>query len=215
MAGSGAHFYEPRDGHGLRHDPFNALVAPRPIGWISTCNPAGIANLAPYSFFNALNYQPPLIGFSSIGWKDSIENIKQTSEFCWNLASVELADAVNLSCAPAPADVDEFGFSGVAAAPSRLIRAPRVIESPANFECKLCDIIQLKDGGHNLVESWFVIGEVVAVHIDPAIIDDNAVVTTLAANPLLRGGGPIEYFGVTAQGRYALRRPAWPLDHDL
>jgi flavin reductase (DIM6/NTAB) family NADH-FMN oxidoreductase RutF len=213
MVGPAAHFYEPRDGHGLRHDPFNALVAPRPIGWISTCSLAGIANLAPYSFFNALNYHPPLIGFSSIGWKDSIENIKQTLEFCWNLASVELVDAVYLS--GAPADVDEFCFSGVAAAPSRLIRAPRVVENPANFECKLCDIVQLKDAGQDLVESWFVIGEVVGVHIDPAIIDENAAVRTLAANPLLRGGGPTEYFGVSAQGRHALRRPAWPLERDL
>ena len=97
------HFYEPAQGHGLPHDPFNAIVGPRPIGWIATRSGAGVLNLAPYSFFNAFNYTPPLIGFSSIGRKDTLRNIEQTGEFVWNLATRPLAEAMNISCAPARA----------------------------------------------------------------------------------------------------------------
>ena len=89
------HFYEPRDGHGLPHDPLNAMVAPRPIGWISTVSADGVRNIAPYSFFNLLNYTPPLIGFSSMGWKDSVANINATGEFVWSLATRDLAEAMN------------------------------------------------------------------------------------------------------------------------
>jgi flavin reductase (DIM6/NTAB) family NADH-FMN oxidoreductase RutF len=113
MADHTAHVYEPSQGHGLRHDPFNAIIGPRPIGWISSYSADGIANLAPYSFFNAFNYVPPLIGFASTGRKDSVTNIEATGQFCWNLATKALATPMNLSSAPAPAHIDEFELAGL------------------------------------------------------------------------------------------------------
>ena len=102
MAGPEAHFYLTAEGTGLPHDPFNAIVGPRPIGWISTVNPEGVRNLAPYSFFNGFNYRPPIIGFSSVGWKDSVANIEATGEFVWNLATRDLAVAMNETSASLP-----------------------------------------------------------------------------------------------------------------
>ena len=139
------HSYDPKAGHGLRHDPLNAIVAPRPIGWISTVSAAGVRNLAPYSFFNAFNYKPPIIGFSSTGWKDSVRNIQETGEFVWNLATRPLAQAVNATSAMVPDHVDEFALAGLTAAPSQRIAAPRVAESPVAFECRLTQIVRLND----------------------------------------------------------------------
>ena len=138
------HSYEPSKGHGLRHDPFNAIVGPRPIGWISTLGADGVPNLAPYSFFNAFNYVPPLIAFSSIGRKDSIVNVEATGEFCWSIATDALAQSMNLTCAPAPADVDEFQVAGLTPVPGTLVAPPRVLESPVNFECRLAQLVQLQ-----------------------------------------------------------------------
>ena len=138
-------FYEPdKDDHGLPFNPYKSIVVPRPIGWISTANKTGAANLATYSFFNAFNYSPPIIGFSTIGWKDTVANVEATGEFCWNLATRALAEPMNLTCAPAPPDIDEFDVAGLTRAPSRLISAPRVLESPVNFECVLTQLIQLE-----------------------------------------------------------------------
>src|ERR1700678_2538693 len=133
MADDTAHIYEPALGPGLRHDPFNAIVGPPPVGWISPGGAAGAANLAPYSFFNAFNYVPPIIGFATIGWKDSVANVEATGEFCWSLATKALARKMNLTCAPAPPEVDEFDVAGLTRAPSRLVASPRVLESPVNF----------------------------------------------------------------------------------
>jgi len=210
MVKNGAYFYEPREGHGLRHDPFNAIIAPRPIGWISSLASAGIANLAPYSFFNAFNYVPPIIGFSSIGWKDSVANVAASREFCWNLATRSLAEAMNISCAPAPPEVDEFDLAGLTRAPSRLIGAPRVLESPVNFECKMTQILKLEGADGQPVETWLVLGEVVAVHIDEALISEG-VYDTVAAEPILRGGGWGDYFTIKPQDKFDMRRPPWPL----
>ena len=121
MAARDKHFYRTVDGHGLPHDPFNAIVGPRPIGWISTRGVDGVANLAPYSFFNAFSYTPPLIGFSSIGWKDTVANVEATGEFVWNLATRPLAEAMNATSASVASSVDEFACSGVTAEPSRLV----------------------------------------------------------------------------------------------
>jgi flavin reductase (DIM6/NTAB) family NADH-FMN oxidoreductase RutF len=131
------HYYEPRTGHGLPHDPFNAIVGPRPIGWISTQSKDGIVNLAPYSFFNAFNYVPPIVAFSSINYKDTVRNAEETGEFAWNLVTMPLAEAMNQTCAAVPPDVNEFELAGLTQAPSRLIQAPRVGESPVSFECKV------------------------------------------------------------------------------
>ena len=138
------HTYEPRLGHGLPHDPFNAIVGPRPIGWISTQNAAGSPNLAPYSFFNAFNYTPPIVGFASIGAKDTLRNIEATGEFVWNLATRDLAEAMNQSCAAVPPEVSEFDLAGLTPLASQKVRPPRVAESPVTFECRRTQILQLQ-----------------------------------------------------------------------
>lgn len=213
MADETAHVYEPARGHGLRHDPFNAIVGPRPIGWVSTLSAAGVANLAPYSFFNGFNYVPPLIGFSSIGWKDTVANVEATGEFCWNLATRALAKPMNLSCAPAPPEVDEFEVAGLTKAPGRLVKAPRILESPVNFECRLAQLIQLQGADGTKVDTWLVLGEVVAVHIDRSLIKDG-VYQTAAAHPILRAGRMGDYFEITAEAGFEMPRAHWPIRDD-
>ena len=159
------YYYEPAKGHGLPHDPFNAIVGPRPIGWISSQNAAGELNLAPYSFFNAFNYVPPIIGFSTLGRKDSLVNIEQTGEFAWNLVTRELAEAMNETCASVGPEVNEFELGGLTPAPSSVINAPRVREARVSFECKATQIVQLERADKQRVPTWMVFGEVVAVHI--------------------------------------------------
>lgn len=200
------HFYEPAKGHDLPHDPFNAIVGPRPIGWISSHNEQGQLNLAPYSFFNAFNYVPPIIGFSSIGYKDSVRNIERTGEFCWNLATRALAEQMNTSCAAVAPEVNEFELAGLTTAPSRVISVPRVAETPVSFECKLTQLIQLQTAAGDSVESWLVLGEVVGVHIDKSLLVDG-VYQTAAARPILRGGGPADYFEITEAQLFKMYRP--------
>lgn len=200
------YYYEPAQGHGLPHDPFNAIVGPRPIGWISSQDAEGRLNLAPYSFFNAFNYTPPIIGFSSVGRKDSLNNIEATGEFCWNLATRPLAEAMNQSCAAVAPEVDEFALSGLTPAASKVVAVPRVLESPVSFECKVTQIIQLQGADKTLVPSWLVLGEVVAVHIAQALLVDG-IYDTAAAEPVLRGGGPADYFQVGPEARFQMYRP--------
>ena len=200
------HSYEPRAGHGLAHDPFNAIVGPRPIGWISTRSAAGQVNLAPYSFFNAFNYVPPIIGFASIGYKDTLRNIEETGEFVWNLTTRPLAEAMNRTCAPVGPEVNEFELAGLAAAPSRLVNPPRVADSPVTFECRKTQVLQLQGLDANPVSTWLVLGEVVAVHIAKSLIKDGVYQTADAA-PVLRGGGPADYFEVTADTLFRMWRP--------
>jgi len=201
------HYYEPAQGHGLAHDPFNAIIGPRPIGWISSCDAQGRLNLAPYSFFNAFNYVPPIIGFASVGRKDSLSNIEQTGEFAWNLVTRPLAEAMNQSSAAVAAEVDEFALSGLTAAPCRLIGVPRVLQSPVSFECRLTQIVQLQRSDKSLIPTWLILGEVVAVHIDRALLKQG-VYDTAAAEPLLRGGGAADYFSITADNLLRMQRPA-------
>ncbi len=200
------HTYEPRDGHRLQHDPFNAIVGPRPIGWISSASAGGVLNLAPYSFFNAFNYTPPIIGFASVGYKDTVRNIEETGEFVWNLATRTLADAMNQTCKPVPPDVSEFGLAGLTPEPSRLVAVPRVQESPVAFECRRTQILQLQSATGDTVPTWLVLGEVVAVHIDQAMLKDG-VYDTAAAGHILRGGGPADYFTVGPEQLFHMRRP--------
>ena len=210
MADPTAYIYEPKNGHGLRHDPFNAIVGPRPIGWISTVDAGGVANLAPYSFFNAFNYRPPLIGFATIGWKDTVANVEATGEFCWSLATKALAEPMNLTCAPAPADVDEFDVSGLTRAPSRLVAPPRVLESPVNFECRLSQLVRLRAADGTELDTWLILGEVVAVHIDRAYIRDG-VYDTATARPILRAGRMGDYAEITPAALFEMPRPDWPI----
>ena len=201
-----SHFYEPRLGHGLPHDPFNAIVGPRPIGWISTRSVQGGVNAAPYSFFNAFNYTPPIVGFASIGYKDSVRNIEQTGEFVWNLVTRPLAEAMNQTCAAVPPEVSEFDLAGLTPAASRLVAPPRIAESPVSFECKLTQLVQLQDiSGHKLT-TWLVLGEVVAVHIAQRLLVDG-VYDTARADHVLRGGGPADYFTVMPEQLFRMYRP--------
>lgn len=200
------HFYEPAQGHGLPHDPFNAMVGPRPIGWISTQSAAGVRNLAPYSFFNAFNYTPPIIGFASIGAKDSLNNIRETGEFGWNLVTRTLAERMNASCAAVPPEVDEFELAGLTPVASRGIAVPRVAESPVSFECRLTQIVQLEGADGTPVDTRLVLGEVVGVHIARRLLKDG-IYDTAAAEPILRGGGPADYFTVTPDNLFRMFRP--------
>ena len=200
------HFYEPSKGHGLPHDPFNAIVGPRPIGWISSHNDEGHLNLAPYSFFNAFNYTPPIIGFASIGEKDSLRNIRQTREFCWNLTTRALAEQMNLSCAAVAPDVNEFELTSLTPVASRCIAVPRVQESPVSFECRLTQIVQLQGADGVAVPSWLVLGEVVGVHIAQRLLKDG-IYDTASSDTVLRGGGPADYFTVTKDNLFKMFRP--------
>jgi flavin reductase (DIM6/NTAB) family NADH-FMN oxidoreductase RutF len=200
------HTYEPRLGHGLPHDPFNAIVGPRPIGWISTQSAAGALNLAPYSFFNAFNYVPPIVGFASIGFKDTVRNIEVTGEFVWNLATRDLAEAMNQSCAAVPPEVSEFDLTGLTPLPSTRVRPPRVAESPVTFECRSTQILQLQGIDGEKVPTWLVLGEVVAVHIAKALLKDG-VYDTAGAGHILRGGGPADYFTVGPEQLFKMYRP--------
>ncbi len=200
------HFYEPSAGHGLKHDPFNAIVGPRPIGWISTRGADGTLNLAPYSFFNAFNYKPPIIGFSSNGAKDTLRNARESGEFVWNLATRPVAEQMNATSANVPYGTDEFALAGLTPVRSRLVAAPRVAESPVHFECKVSDIVQLKGYQGNLATSWLVIGEVVAVHIANTLLKEG-IFDTFGAEIILRGGGPSAYAAINPEARFDMMRP--------
>jgi flavin reductase (DIM6/NTAB) family NADH-FMN oxidoreductase RutF len=203
------YFYEPAQGHGLPHDPLNAIVAPRPIGWVSTRAADGTLNLAPYSFFNAFNYRPPIVGFSTVGRKDSLNNVEETGEFVWNLATRPLAEAMNRSSAPAPADVDEFMLAGLTPEPSRVVAVPRVKESPVAFECRRTQIVRLQSAAGSGIDTWLVLGEVVGVHIDRSLLKDG-IYDTAAGKPILRGGGPTAYFEISDDLLFHMRRPDYP-----
>ena len=200
------HFYEPRLGHGLPHDPFNAIVGPRPIGWISSMNAQGGLNLAPYSFFNAFNYTPPIVGFASIGAKDTLHNVQATREFAWNLVTRPLAERMNASCASVPPEVSEFELAGLTPAPSRLIAVPRVAESPVSFECRVTQIIALLGADGAPAGAWLTMGEVVKVHIARHLLVAG-VYDTAAAQHILRGGGPADYFDIGPAQLFKMHRP--------
>lgn len=200
------HYYEPSQGHGLKHDPFNAIVGPRPIGWISSQDGNGHVNLAPYSFFNAFCYVPPIIGFSSTGWKDTVANIQETKEFCWNLVTEDIAKQMNMTSATVPHDTDEFTISGLTKAPSAKVKVPRVAESRVTFECKLTQMIQLQGADGAKADAWVTFGEVVAVYIDKNLIKDG-VYQTAEAYPILRAGRRGDYVQVRPDAMFEMIRP--------
>ena len=200
------YFYQPSQGHGLPHDPLNAIVGPRPIGWIASCDTEGRPNLAPYSFFNCFNYHPPIIGFASTGWKDSVHNIVETGEFVWNLTTRELASAMNETSASLPHGEDEFLRAGLTKTESRVVKVPRVAQSPVNFECRLSQCIQLTAANGDSIDTWLVLGEVVGIHIDESLLQDG-IYQTAKAQPVLRAGGPTAYFAIGEDQRFDLVRP--------
>lgn len=197
------HYDTAKNNHGLRFNPFKALVAPRPIGWIGTVSAEGKRNLAPYSFFNAVSDRPPIVMFSSHDRKDSLTNIEQTGEFTCSLSTWDLRDQMNMSSAAVARGVDEFELAGLTPAPSQMVKAPRVAESPAAFECRLWKIVELPgDGGHNYT---VVFGSVVGVYIDDAFIREG-MVDTGAMQPIARMGY-MQYSVVRSDTVFALNRP--------
>jgi flavin reductase (DIM6/NTAB) family NADH-FMN oxidoreductase RutF len=188
--------------HGLPNDPFKAIVAPRPIGWVSSVSKAGIANLAPYSFFNAIAESPHYVVFGSGGLKDSLTNIEATGEFAINIATYDLREKMNLSSARVSADVDEFALAGLTPAPCPLIKTPRVEESPAALECRLYRIVPLPDD-RGEVQDWAIIGRVMGIHIDDRFVRDGRVNT--AAMKLIARLGYSEY--ATVETAWRMRRP--------
>jgi flavin reductase (DIM6/NTAB) family NADH-FMN oxidoreductase RutF len=191
------HFYQPPAGHRLRHDPLKAIVAPRPIGWISSLSAEGVVNLAPYSFFNMISDDPPLLMFSSTGWKDSVRNVSETGEFVANLAVRLLAEPMNISSAAVPPEIDEMALAGLEKAPSVLVAPPRVAQAPAALECKCVSIQRLKGLAGVDSSNYMVIGQIVGVHIDPAFLK-GGIFDTAAARPLGRCGYRGDYAEVTS-----------------
>lgn len=201
-------FYEPRsrDRAILPHDPFKALIAPRPIGWVTTQSRSGAINLAPYSFFNAFADRPPIIAFSSSGYKDSVTFVEQTGEFVWNMPTWGLRDGMNQTAAPLAQGESEAEFAKLDMAPSRLVAPPRVKASPAALECKLIEVKRLADRHGTALDYWLVIGEVVGVHLDPAYVKDGMV--DMAAMAPIARCGYMDY--VVADRVFQMERPPKP-----
>jgi flavin reductase (DIM6/NTAB) family NADH-FMN oxidoreductase RutF len=181
-------FYETaKNDHGLPHDPFKAIVAPRPIGWISSVGASGEINLAPYSYFNGVSSKPPCVMFASEGRKDSISNIVETGEFVCSLATWELREEMNATSAHVARDVNEFELAGLTMAPSRLVKPPRVAASPCALECTLIRIVDLGDDDPTLTDRKIVFGKVVGIHIDERFLKDG-ILDTAAMQPIARCG---------------------------
>lgn len=198
------HSYQVRQGHGLSHDPLPSILGPRPIGWISTRAADGRLNLAPYSFFNVFNYRPPIVAFSSVGKKHTVRNAEATGNFVYNLATRPLAEQVNLTSTET--EVDEFEFAKLTPTPSSMVAAPRVAESPVSLECVVTQIQQLTAADGSTLDTWMVFGEVIAAHIDRRLLRDG-IFDTAAAQPILRAGGPSDYFQILPEGLFRMVRP--------
>lgn len=203
---SDRYWYDPKKGHGLPHDPLGSIIAPRPIGWISTHDGAGHRNLAPYSFFNLFNYRPPIIGFASLGSKDTLRNAEKTGEFVWNLVTRDLTERMNATSATVSSDTDEFHLAELTSAPSVNIAAPRVAESPVNLECRLSQIVALRDASGGTLSTWLIMGQVVGVHIAHRLLR-NGLYDTVAAAPVLRGGGRTDYFQIQRDALFRMPQP--------
>jgi len=198
-------FYEPakRDKSILPYDPFKAIIAPRPIGWITSISAKGEINLAPYSYFNGVNSRANLLMFASEGRKDSVNNIEETREFVCNLATWDLREAMNATSAPLAHGINEMERAGLAAAPSRLVKPPRVAASPCAFECKLIKIVGMETADGKPVDCHVVFGEVVGVHIDERFIVGGRL-DTAAMKPIARCGYD-EY--AVVESVFSLTRP--------
>lgn len=198
-------FYEPnkRDRAVLPHDPFKAIVAPRPIGWITSISRTGQINLAPYSFFNGVNSRPNLVMFGSEGFKDSVRNITETGEFVCNLATWDLREAMNATSAPLSYGINEMEHAGLAPAASRIVKPPRVAAAPCALECKLTRIVPMTTAAGEPVDTHVVFGEVVGVHIDDRFVVDG-LLDTAALKPIARCGYD-QYAVVTSV--FAMTRP--------
>lgn len=190
--------------HGLHYDPFKAIVAPRPIGWITSLSPSGVLNLAPYSFFNAVSDQPKMVMFSTNGKKDSLRNIEATGEFTCSIVSDAQAAAMNLTSASVAEDVSEYALAGLETAPSLVVRPPRVAGAPAALECRLWKVIELPRGEDDPTH-YVAFGMVVAVYIDERCVRDGRL-DTAAMRPVARLGY-MDYAVVTPETCFTLDRP--------
>lgn len=199
-------FYAVADGHGLPHNPFKAIVAPRPIAWISTRSPAGVDNLAPYSFFNAVSDQPPMVMFSSGGRKDTARHAEASGEFAVSLVSRALIDAMNQTSAVYDAAQSEFAAAQIRSEPCKLISCLRPAHAPATLECKVADIIQPKSASGAQTPNIVVFGEVIGVHLEDAHVIDGRF-DAVAAGVMSRLGY-MDYSGVTSS--FTLNRPTKP-----
>jgi flavin reductase (DIM6/NTAB) family NADH-FMN oxidoreductase RutF len=206
-------FYRPEESHGLRANPLNAIVVPRPIGWISSLSPDGRPNLAPYSFFNAVAYRPPQVMFAATGahehggLKDSVANIAATREFVVNLATWDLREAMNASSIAAPPGYDEFAHAGLTKAPAIVVRPPRVAESPVQLECVLSQLVELEAPSPEK-PNRLVIGRVVGIHIADSVIE-NGIVAIARLDAIARLGYD-QYARV--RDLFTMTRPRWPED---
>jgi len=199
-------FFEPhsRDRALFPHDPFKALVTPRPIGWISTLSAKGELNLAPYSYFNAFSSNPPIVGFSSEGEKDSSTFALETGEFVWSMATWDLRDQMNASAASLPRGQSEFTHAKLDTAPSRLVRPPRVAASPAAFECRVTEVVKLKDMDGSDSGRRLVLGRVIGIHVDQRFVRQGRI-DSAAMRPIARGG--YDEYSVVDQV-FSMPRPA-------
>lgn len=198
-------FYEPGKGHGLPHDPFKAIVAPRPIGWISSLDSAGNLNLGPFSYFGAIATDPHLVWFSADGDKDSALHAATSGEFVANLVSRDLAEAMNRSSVDAPRGTSEFAYAGLDPAPSTVIATPRVAQAHAALECKVTQVLRPEGLGGRQSQARVVIGEVVGVFIDDAYLTDG-LFDAVKAGTVSRLGY-FDYASVTEL--FQMRRPRW------
>lgn len=199
--------YDPEAGHGLPHDPFKAIVCPRPIGWISSRGADGIANLAPYSFFNAVCDMPPAIAFASDGWKNTASNIQETGVFAFNLVTETLATKMNLTSVRHDRGVDEFEAAGIARRECRSIPVPSVADSPAVLECRLMHLLDLRTHDGRATEFKLVVGQVTGVTIQRSFIREGRF-DIAATRPVLRAGYRGEYVQVTPEALFTMTRPA-------
>jgi flavin reductase (DIM6/NTAB) family NADH-FMN oxidoreductase RutF len=193
-----------KNDHGLPHDPFKAIVAPRPIGWITTMSAAGAINLAPYSYFNGVHSKPPLVMFASESRKDSLTFVEETKEFVCNLATWGLREQMNQTSAPYPRGVDEMRAAGLTPAPCRLVKPPRVAEAPCALECRYLQTVPLNDVNGRPLDGFVVIGQVIGVHIDERFIR-NGLLDTAAMQPIARGG--YHDYSVLTES-FTMRRPS-------
>jgi len=207
-------FYEPgKSDHGLPKNPFNSLVIPRPIGWISSIDSAGIVNLAPYSFFNAVSYRPPTVMFSSSrgttspddDHKDSQRNIEETGEFVCNLTTWDTREAMNQTSATVARDVDELALSGLTAAPSKLVKPPRVAEAPVHLECKHLKTVELPGTAPGDVYN-VIFGNVVGIHIKDEFITADGEIDVAKMRPIARLGYQ-DYAVVNPDTIFTMQRP--------
>ena len=200
------HFHaDPGAKYGLARNPLKAIIAPRPIAWVSTLSADGIGNLAPYSFFNLISDSPPMVMFSSLGYKDSVRNIADTGEFTLSVASHALADAMNLTSRAFPPDVDEFIEAALTRHPSRIVRPAGVAGSPAILECRSAGVQHVHDADGEPTDAWLVIGQIVGMHALRSCLEDGLYRTELA-NPVLRAGYADEYWEIGEAGKFAMRR---------